>query len=143
MRKFLKIALWTLTFVVASALAKELDLTKYDLAADFARYNKDYFYGALPENTVIAWADLSEYKDMGATERLPDGRFLIRIDPKMHAVLRQADMTLLHEMCHVKRDLHIYITVGTTKDDLLDDHGDSFQSCMIDLAKRGACQNLW
>lgn len=146
MKKFLKVLLWTLTFVAASAVAGKLPkLTDHGLKSDFLEYNEKYFYGALPANTTVSWADLSEWDDMGRTDRRSDGSFIIRVDPKLHAVVKQAQMTLFHEMCHEKNLLNINVATGTTRvqSEGLDGHGDAHESCMTELGKKGAFKDLW
>lgn len=145
MKRFTKFALWALTFVVASALAAPPKIQDHGLKSDFLEYNERYFYGALPQSTTVSWADLSEWSDMGRTNRRADGSFIIQVDPKLHAVLKQAQMTLLHEMCHEKNLLNINVIAGTTKveSEGLDSHAYAFDSCMLDIAKKGAFKDLW
>jgi len=120
------------------------NVTKYDLKTDYLNYNTDYFYGALPANTSVIWGDLSQYDDMGRIDERGNGSMLITIDPRYHMTLKQADMSLLHEMCHEKTGLRINISVGLTQEEEgFDGHGPVFQNCMIDLAKKGAFKDLW
>ena len=99
----------------------------------YADFNLQYFLGRLPKKANVLWADLTANNDMGLAWIDESGTVQIRIDRKMNPVERQADMTLLHEQCHIK-------LVGKELSDL---HGIEFQRCMVDLAERGAFHDLW
>src|SRR5579885_360065 len=117
---------------------------KYNLQNDFDYYNEQYFYGALPNNTKVIWSDLSRYNDMARMDKRPDGSVLISIDPRLNPDLREADMSLLHEMCHEKLELRINVPAGYTAiESSLDPHGPAHEQCMIDLAERHAFHDLW
>ena len=101
------------------------------LEKDYEVFNQDYFLGQLPPANV-EWANLTDQHDMGMTWVDQAGARQIRVDKSTNPVLKQAEMTLLHEMCHVKTD---------AKE--LDSHGLKWQACMVDLADHGAFHDLW
>lgn len=115
--------------------------TEAGLLNDFRDYNDRYFYGAL-RNVTIKLTDLSAYDQMGLTESRSNGTFVISIDIATNPVWKEADLTLLHEMCHVKLKDSINLVPGETNKDW-DSHGSGFQSCMIHLAEHGAFNGLW
>lgn len=98
----------------------------------YADSNEDDFLGQLPKNTHVNFGDLSVINDMGMTYKRDDGSFQIVIDRKSNPVLRQAEMTELHEECHI----------ATWKEEF-DAHGIKFQQCMVDKAVHGAFHDLW
>lgn len=102
------------------------------LQDDYANFNRDYFLDQLPRNVNVEWANLGLQNDMGMTWVDESGIRQIRIDRKTNPVIRQAQLTLLHEMCHIKTD-------GRE----LDVHGIKWQACMVDLAEHGAMHDLW
>ena len=69
---------------------------------------------------------------MGLTTR-QEGVYHIIIDAQANKAGRVAQMTELHEMCHVAQWGH-----GD-----MDPHGPLFQSCMHRLADENAFDNLW
>jgi len=140
-------SLFLVSFLAAAGLAASptSNLTLHGLQSDFLKYNDAFFYGGLPKATTVMWADLSQWDDMGRIERRSDGSFVILVDPKYHVALKQAQMTLLHEMCHEKNLLQINIVAGTTKDESegLEGHGAAFDTCMLNIAQHGAFKDLW
>jgi hypothetical protein len=105
------------------------------LEQKYAIFNQDYFLDQLPTKVNILWADMTNQDlkgDMGATWIDEAGVRQIRIDRKTNPVSRQAELTLLHEQCHIK----VY---GRE----LDMHGIKWQACMVDLAEHGAMHDLW
>ena len=125
----LTILLAVLYFIICQMVqAAELCL----LQDDYNTFNRDYFLGQLPKNANVRWTDLSLQQDMGMTWIDEAGVRQIRIDRKTNPVLRQAQLTLLHEMCHIKTD-------GRE----LDNHGIKWQACMVNLAEHGAMHDLW
>lgn len=102
------------------------------LQDDYANFNHDYFLGQLPANVNVEWANLGLQNDMGMTWVDESGIRQIRIDRKTNPVIRQAQLTLLHEMCHIKTDGREF-----------DVHGIKWQACMVDLAEHGAMHDLW
>jgi len=107
------------------------------LQAFYQEYNQDYFGNALPQDTIITVGSLGD--NMGMTVLDSRNRWHITIDKYSNPIEKQAEMTLAHEMCHVK----LKGTQSLTTDGVLDDHGEAFQSCMLNLAKRGAFKDLW
>ena len=106
------------------------------LMQDYQEFNEDYFLGQLPKDTRITMGDLSH--EMGNTTVDGDGRWHITIDRESNPVERQAELTLLHEQCHI----YIHVTKQDEKPDF-DPHGKQFQGCMLDLAHHGAFRLLW
>lgn len=99
----------------------------------YAWYNKNYFYGKLPEKVDIVWStapDLSE--DLGDSQKLTDGVFLIRLNVHYNTCGVTALNTLLHEMVHVDLD---------GKEHSLD-HGPMFHARIRKLVEDGAYDDL-
>ena len=93
------ILLAVLYFLISQSIrAAEMCL----LQDDYTNFNRDYFLGQLPDDVNVEWANLGLLHDMGATWIDEAGTRQIRIDRRTNPVLRQARLTLLHEMCHVK-----------------------------------------
>ena len=63
-------------------------------------YNRAYWDGKLPANTVVVWAALGDDR-FGETEQEPNGRFVIRLDPVKNHERNVAKTTILHENCHI------------------------------------------
>lgn len=100
----------------------------------YDRANRLYFDGGLPNDTIVSLNDEIKEKH-GLTVGISDDDtkhtfFMIYIHPDMHVTRQQVQMTLLHEMCHVK--LYPYMK-----------HGKRFDDEMIRLAVRGAFRDLW
>lgn len=109
---------------------------------EYAQYNKDYFGDTLPYAT-IEYANLlsDEGKhDMMAQVEHRASSYHISIDREFNPILKTADISLLHEMCHVKLDASGEVPL-TVKSDVA--HGEKFQNCMVSLASRGAMHDLW
>ena len=105
--------------------------TDQELQAWYEGFNADYFINQLPKNVRVVWGDLTPSELMGLTER-SDAGFLITIDRKTNPTKRGAEWTAVHELCHVKTwEAHEL------------DHGPKFQSCMIQLADKGAFEGIW
>lgn len=98
-------------------------------------YNEEYFANQLPKNTVVKLGDLTPQDDIGMSQILPNGNWIIIIDRAKNPSPVQARMTLLHESCHVRT----YIR-GMAEFEV---HGDKFQACMLQLAHQGAFKELW
>lgn len=99
--------------------------------------NRDFFYGGLPESkTKVALLDLTPQGWMGNTTQFTDGTWQIDIDIKSHPLEKEAEMTLIHEMCH--QDSRI-----SGADQGLDGHSGAFEACMVHVAERGGFKGLW
>ncbi len=105
-----------------------------DLQTWFIASNRAYFEGQLPLNTEVVWGDLTSQNDMGYITRRANKSWLIIIDRKTNPTSRSAYFTEYHEMCHLSL---------WNKEDEFGDHGPKFQSCMTQLALKGAFTDLW
>ena len=91
----------------------------------YAKINKEYFSNQLPKDVTITYSDsVLLYNSYGVT----DNEFkTIKLSRKLKGNLRLAEMTLLHEIVHLK----------------IDGHGLLFQQEMLRLAKEGAMWGVW
>jgi len=80
--------------------------------------------------------DLSVQDDMALLQYMNDDTWIITIDPNMRATEKQAEMSLIHEMCHQQDKVS-----GASEG--LDGHSDAWAACMLSVAKRGGFKNLW
>jgi hypothetical protein len=64
-------------------------------------YNEEYFANELPKTTRVTWGDLTLQDDIGMSQILPNGTWIIIIDRAKNPSPVQARLTLLHESCHV------------------------------------------
>lgn len=111
--------------------------TQGSLTTAYHEINRDFFYGGLPEKkTTIVFTDLSSRDIMGRIEQRPDGTWIIFIDTETHPLEKEAEMTLIHEMCHQDNKV-------SNNEEGFDGHGDQFQACMIQHAKNGVFKGLW
>lgn len=102
-------------------------------AQDWYRgYNHAYFSDELPE--VVITNDLKDDRLMAITDQVGSS-FSIRFNPKFNISMKQRNVNLLHEQCH--------ISLVIEKQFELDDHGIKWQACMHRLANEGAFENLW
>jgi hypothetical protein len=100
---------------------------------DYSKFNSAWFAGGLPANVIVKYAAHPQLNAMGLTD-VVDGHFVIYIDPKYHANSKAADMTLLHEICHIR--VWDVAVAG-------DEHGAPWKECMVRLAENGAFDGLW
>ena len=108
-----------------------------ELVNAYRTLNDDYFYGGLPiSKTTIVLGDLTAQDDTAMIEIRDDGTWLITIDRGMHKTEKQAEMSLIHEMCH-QEDFQGKANEG------LDGHSYAFQACMVSVAERGGFKDLW
>ena len=99
--------------------------------------NDQYFYGALPvSKTKIVIVDLTQYDDVAKIDTLDDGEWLISIDKKMNPIEKQAEMSLIHEMCH-QYDFVQNIDEG------LSGHNEKWYGCMLRVAEAGGMKDRW
>lgn len=103
--------------------AKANPVSRDYLEKSYALYNAEYFGNKLPKDTVID-QDQTDPNFMAITTKPFDGKFHIGFNSSYVSAERTGDLTLLHEMCHVK-------TWG-------DDHGGKWRACMISLDLHGA-----
>lgn len=117
--------------------------TTGNLSATYREMNEDYFYGSLPiHKTEITLGDLSALDDLGHIFQRADGTWVIVVDRASHVVERQAEMTLVHEMCH-QAVMGGYMRFAGQKDSGLDGHSGAFEACMRSVANRGGFKDLW
>lgn len=111
--------------------------TSGHLSVAYRELNEDYFYGGLPsKKTTIVLGDLTAQDDLGHIYQREDGSWVIVIDRKGHPVERQAEMTLIHEMCHQE-----VMIAGSSAG--LDGHSGAFEACMESVANHGGFKDLW
>lgn len=96
-------------------------------------YNQKYFNNQLPKTVVISYT-LNDNRFMALTD-YSNGYFHITFNMKYAESDKQLHFTLLHEMCHIR--------LLSEQEVEFDMHGPKFQSCMLDLAKSGAFNDLW
>lgn len=101
------------------------------LLHQYVEYNETYFDNKLPKDTIIDW---SETKDMASTVRMKDGKFHIAMNDHYVAAGRVANITLLHEMCHIRT----WDEWPTSFEDQKMTHGPRWRACMISLDFVGA-----
>lgn len=99
-----------------------------DLQSWYTLYNDSYF-DELPDANVYESTDTDGAEGETA---LIDGKYVIKINPKLDILANQEHETLLHEMCHV-----------ATWDREKDDHGPIWYGCMLNVAKQGGMEDLW
>ncbi|VVB52798.1 SprT-like family protein [uncultured archaeon] len=99
-------------------------------------YNEEYFANSLPDATV-SWGDLTSIGDIAVTYLHKDGTIDIIVDRRKNPSTRQAQASLLHEMCHVAT----WPASDGPKDD--PDHGAKHEACMLRLAEQGAMKGVW
>ena len=102
--------------------SKTGDVNREYLEKVYTEYNAEYFGNKLPKDVVIDY-NLHDPEFVALT-RKPFGPFHISFNPAYAGADRTADLTMLHEMCHIK-------TWG-------DDHGSKWRACMIELELGGA-----
>jgi len=136
---------WKIFLTVAAAIVysymafgKPTVPTTSMLAEKYRQFNEDYFLGQLPKDTVVTYGNLTQLNDMGYTWKENSGKFHITVDQETNPVERQAEMTLLHEQCHIEVEIH---NLNPKQD--FDAHGIEFQNCMVNLATHGAFHDLW
>lgn len=68
----------------------------------YRKYNKLYFGGELPENTIVHWEPTSANNaETCPVYEVADNCFKILIDPAISGQHKFWKMILLHEMCHI------------------------------------------
>jgi len=89
--------------------------------------NKKFFYGELPTNVIVRWANPGEEKDIACTEKLVGKKhsYEILLNREKCKTNSQKLESLLHEMIHVATHYR-------------DDHGPLFEEWRKTLGERGA-----
>lgn len=103
------------------------------LRADFVAFDDEYFGGDLSKNTIVTYIDNGPDADIGDTEC--NLVCSINVNAYYDRSEKEADMTLLHEMCHA--DLF------TRHEYEYDPHGPKWEACMHQLADERAFDQLW
>lgn len=130
MKKFLAVAL------LLGAMASTVSPGVPDwLDAWYRGYNSKYFNSELPAEVLIDH-DLHDDKYIALTDyNTAQKKYWLRFNPKYGASSKQVLMSLFHEMCHVR---------SMTRQELIfDDHGVEWETCMHELADKGAYDDLW
>jgi len=104
------------------------------LAHWYAKYNRAWWGGALPEDTILWWEPPpASHAITCPVYEVADGKFEIRMDPALKGTPDYWKLLLLHEMNHValwpRYPRH--------------QHGKPFQEAMQRLALAGAMKELW
>lgn len=100
----------------------------------YRKFNKLYWNGELPDNTVIHWEPCSA--DNATTcpvYQVADNCFKILVDPAISGQPKWWKIILLHEMCHIAlwpKHLH-------------HEHGKLFKEEKKRIFLMGALDNLW
>jgi hypothetical protein len=109
--------------------------TVAELQSAQKEFNRLYFYGGLPA-LDIKIGDLSKQGDIAQTTRRPDGSFLIVLDQRLNPTLKQAEMTLIHEDCHVEDRQN-------DRDEGVNSHELAWDACMFRVVDKGAFRGIW
>lgn len=135
MRRFLVALALVASFLTPTVHSEPQYVTLSQL---YDGYNTEYFFGSLPKTARVEWGEMinpdSGKPDMGQTDRIGPIYHII-ISVHYHPSMKEAQITLLHEMCHVQ----IWQS-GLTE---LDQHGPLWKDCMHRLADEGAFDDLW
>jgi hypothetical protein len=120
------VVLWSLicglTYPEFTEPANATGTTLETLEKSYAEYNAQYFGNKLPKDTVIDY-NLHDSEFMAVTRKPFGGSFHISFNPTYVAAERVSDLTMLHEMCHVKN--------------WGDGHELKWRACMIQLDLQG------
>lgn len=144
MKRTIVLAALILSLLGLRVYAQKTHRSDADLQQRYEVYDNAYFDGKLPHNVPVTWKDIPLTKDgrydMGIThwQRFADGSeaFSIDIDTKTNVAQVTADLTLLHEMCHVATDDYVH-SHGE------DAHGPAFQACRVNLEQQDALKDLF
>lgn len=91
--------------------------------------NTAYFQNKLPSNPRIS-LDLYNNTELAISYRIEKDRPVIQFNPEYNLTRVQAELTELHEMCHIS------LPKG-------EEHGSRWLGCMHRLATEGAMDQLW
>jgi hypothetical protein len=104
----------------------------------YGRFNREWFGGLLPKNTVLKIVDMD---DMGAIDIVAGGPAIIKISHDCYQCGWGAvGLTLFHEMVHLELTIEHARKIGY---DRALTHGKRFQRRMRQLAVNGAFDRLW
>lgn len=109
----------------------------------FNQWNRKFWRGKLPEETVVRWASSRELASVLGEKRAVWGVFFYEGEKRgerptilLNDVMRRkkwgntARATLVHEMCHLE---------GKARDH----HGETFNRRMLRVAKLGIFDSIW
>ena len=114
--------------------SKITEITVSQLSDAYRRFNEDLFYGGLPtKNIKIVPTYLPTAMGELSGE---DGQWVIRIDKESNPIQRQAEMTLIHEMCHLSDKIN-------GENEGFDGHSYAWETCMENIAARGQFKDIW
>ena len=109
-------------------------LTKRYIALNECCFNMELPGG----NTVIRIRNLTSENIMGHLDFNEGAKYnwIISIDHDAHPFEKQAEATLIHEMCHQWDHVHDI-------DEGLDGHNQNHEDCMIRVAHKGGWHDIW
>jgi hypothetical protein len=128
MKNVILVILMTLLAGLIYGQKTSYEPTVEKLKSFYSETNANYFNNELVQNPTITLSDLKDA--MGHTDIYESGTVHIYIDRHSHPLEKEAEMTMAHEMCHLRSESPF-------------DESEEFQGCMVDLAKRGAFKGLW
>lgn len=68
----------------------------------YAKYNKAFWGGELPEHTVIYWEPPpGAHASVCPVYEVDNGQFVLKLDPAIKGIPEFWRLMLLHEMCHL------------------------------------------
>ena len=102
----------------------------------YQAYNAGYFRNRLPKDVEINDFE-SNPNFMATTMCTEDGKCVIQFNPHFIVAPRTAELTMQHEMCHVKTWGKDVDTLGKQID-----HGRSWRTCMLQLDAEGAVREV-
>jgi hypothetical protein len=94
----------------------------------YSTFNRQYFGGRLPTDTVLMWTTRLPPKVCARKYKLESGPQLILFNRRLEPWQDVIEMSLLHEMAHMAT---------------VNNHGRRWQQCMLALAKMGAFKDRW
>ncbi len=100
--------------------------------------NEKYFNSELPA-TIVVSHNLHDDRFQALTDTTTEHGVVyyhLMFNPKYNISTKTEQLNLFHELCHVRQMINNEV-------DSLDDHGPHWQSCMLELAKKGAFRDLW
>lgn len=69
----------------------------------YSKFNRLYFNGELPEHTILYWEPPSSaWGSACPVFEVDYGQFYIKLDPSIRSVTDFWQITLIHEMVHIK-----------------------------------------
>jgi len=67
----------------------------------------------------------------------PDGIWVLTIDTKTNPIMRVAEMTMIHEMCHQEN------LISGANEGQDHDMDKAHERCMLSVARQGGFNGLW